>query len=123
MPRGKEIGEYSTQATSIRVVGIGEDRQIEVASEGTVSGQMAGTVLITAVFSGPNDRGSYTDCSVGYLETGTAEGSGRGAYWLSSTGVWETRGIVQLDSGQTVIAEGQVKLADRSWSGKLFELE
>ena len=123
MPRGKEIAEYATQATSIRVVGIGEDRCVEVSSEGTVSGQMNGAVMITVVFSGPNERGRYTDHSIGYLDTGAAEGSGSGVYWLSSTGVWETRGVVQLDSGQTVIAEGQVKLAERSWSGKLYELE
>ena len=123
MPRGKEIAEYATQATAIRVVGIGEERCVEVSSEGTVSGQMNGAVMITVVFSGPNERGSYTDHSIGYLDSGAAEGSGSGVYWLSSTGVWETRGVVQLDSGQTVIAEGQVKLAERSWSGKLYELE
>ncbi len=123
MPRGKEIGEFATQATSIRVAGVGDDRSVEVSSEGTVSGQMNGTVLITVVFDGPNDRGSYTDNSLGYLDSGPAEGSGSGVYWLSSTGVWETRGVAQLDSGQTVIVEGQVKLAERSWSGKLYELE
>ena len=124
MPRGKEIGEFSSTATAIRVLGVGDDREIEVSSEGTVSGQLAGAIMNTVVFRGPNERGTYTDIGIGYLESGSAaEGVGSGVYWLASPGVWETRGTIQLDLGQTLVVEAQVKLADRSWSGKIFELE
>lgn len=124
MPQGKEIGSYSSKSTSMRVIEINGDRRtIEVALEGEVSGQLAGTIVGTTVYTGTNDRGTYTDRGVGFLASGAVHGEGTGVYWLTKPGEWETRGVFNLTSGQTLIGEGQVNLANRTWSGRIFELE
>ncbi len=124
MPTGKEIGSYKSKSTSMTVTNIdGDQRTIEVNMEGEVSGQLSGTVVSTVIYTGTNDRGSYSDKGVGFLESGVLHGEGMGVYWLEKPGEWETRGAVTLGNGQTVIAEGRVNLAKRTWNGKLFELE
>lgn len=60
---------------------------------------------------------------IGRRASGVAEGSGHGVYGLSSAGEWETRGVIQLDIGRTLIIEGQISLAKRTWSGELYKLE
>ena len=125
MPLGKEIGEYSANFTSIRIAEInGDQRVIEGNYEGDVTGQMAGQVTGTMTFTGTNDRGSVSDKGVGYLATGDAlSGEGGGVYWLTAPGEWEVRAAFTLTGGQTLVGEGQIKLADRSMKGKIFELE
>ena len=125
MPQGKEIGEFTSKSTSLRVTAIdGGEQTIEMSSEGTVSGQLSGTIINTVTFSGTNDRGSYTDNGVGYLDSGdSVQGCGQGVYWLSKPGEWETRGVLTLSAGQNLILEGRIVLATRTWSGKISELE
>ncbi len=124
MPQGKEIGEYTSQSTAIRILAVAGDQQtIEMTTEGNVSGQLSGTIINTTTFQGTNDRGTYTGFGVGYLDSGDAlQAEGGGTYWLSKPGEWETRGLIQLSAGQTLIVEGRIALAARTWSGKLFEL-
>ncbi len=50
-------------------------------------------------------------------------GEERGAYTRTGPGVWATRGVVSLSTGQTMIIEGEVALENRTWGGKIFEVK
>lgn len=124
MPLGKEIGTFSAKITSIRTLEVdGDKRTLEAIVDGEVSGQMTGVFMDTATFAGTNDRGSINNKGVGYLGTESVNSEGSGTYWLTKPGEWETRGAITLSSGQTMVGEGQIKLASRTWEGKIFELE
>ncbi len=124
MPLGKELGEFSANFTSVRVVEVdGDQTVIEGNYDGETTGPLSGVVTGTLTFSGTNERGSLEDKGVGYLATGESlTGTGRGVYWLTSPGVWETRAGITLSNGATMVAESTVTLETRSMKGKLFEL-
>jgi hypothetical protein len=90
-----------------------------VNCEGTATGfgTIAGTLATI-----PGKRGTFTYHGAAYPENGdiltaTATGS------FESSGIhrWRTRADVVISNGRVIGAEGEMELADRSWSGKLFE--
>ncbi len=125
MPLGKETGTFTSTATSVRMTAVdGANRTVEGSYEGEVTGELAGPVLRTITFSGDNEGGTYTGCGMSFDASGDAiHGEEQGAYMRTAPGVWATRGVVRLSTGQTIVAEGEVALAARTWEGKLFELK
>ncbi len=63
------------------------------------------------------------DQAIAVTASGPMSSQGSGVYWLDQPGERETRGAVNLSKGQTVIAAGRIKMADKTWSRKIFELE
>lgn len=120
MASGKHLGEFSFKFTSLTITpGPAASTIIGGNCEGTASG--FGTILGTATFVG-GKSGTYSYCAVAYLDNGEEiTGAGSGSYESNGKHRWKTEGVVQLSNGGTVVAEGEIDLASRSWNGKIFE--
>lgn len=120
MAKGKALGEYSMKTTSLTInPGPGGSTLIQGNFEGTASG--FGTVFGTATFVG-GSSGTSDWCGVAYLDNGeTNSATGKGRYESIGKHRWRTEGLLQTADGQTIVSEGEIDLATRSWKGKLFE--
>jgi hypothetical protein len=131
MASGKQTGEYSLKFTSITLTpGPGGSVLLEGNYEGSVtapgeagrSGTVLGTILGTATFVGGAKSGTYSDCLQGYLDNGEViRISGSGSYESVGKHRWRTRDIIEISTGQSRVNEGEIDLAARSWTGKVFE--
>ena len=125
MAKGKALGEYSAKSTSATLSpGPGGSTVIAINFEGTgnVAGLGSGTIVGTGTFVG-GKSGTFSYCGAGFLDNGeTNSATGAGTYESSGKHRWRTVGILQLQDGSSVISEGEIDLATRSWKGTLFEL-
>jgi hypothetical protein len=123
MPSGKQIGEYSLKITSTTVrMGPAGSTLLEGNCAGPATG--FGTVLGTGTFVvGPGGKsGTFGWTAVAYLDDGGfITGNGQGTYESSGMHRWRTAGYIVLSNGRTVESEGELRLEDLSWTGKLFE--
>jgi hypothetical protein len=120
MASGKQIGEFSLKFTSITLSpGPAGSLLLQANCEGSATG--FGTVLGTGTFVG-GKSGTYSWCTQGSLDDGeVVTGAGPGAYESVGKHRWRTQGIVQTSDGRSVVGEGEIDLAARSWTGKMFE--
>jgi hypothetical protein len=120
MAAGKQVGEYSFKFTSFTLTpGPAGSIPVQSNCEGTGTGY--GTVLGTLTAVGGNS-GTLSWYSHAFLENGDRLlGVGAGTYESSGKNRWRTQLVVQISDGRSVVAEGEVDLATRSWGGKLFE--
>jgi hypothetical protein len=121
MAKGKQIGEYSGKLTSIRVIPEGKSSVIEMNLEGTASGFGVVIATMTCV---AGKSGAYKYQGLAYLDNGDIiSGVGQGGKFESiGKHLWRTEGTIQPSDGSpSVVEEGQVDLATRSWTVKLFE--
>lgn len=89
-------------------------RQFELNQ--TASGNHRGTATFVGAKSG-----TYSWCSQAYLDDGeVVTGAGPGAYESVGKHRWRTQGSVQISAGRTVPTEGEIDLATRPWTGKIF---
>jgi hypothetical protein len=117
---GKQIGEYSLKFNSFRYSpGPAASVIVEGNCEGSASG--FGAVLGTLTAIG-GKSGTLSWCASAYLDNGDQlYGIGSGTYESAGKHRWRTQTIIQISDGRIISAEGEVDLATRSWSGKLFE--
>jgi hypothetical protein len=117
---GKQIGEFSFKLTSLNFsAGPAGSVIIQVNCEGTATGfgTVAGTLATI-----PGKSGTFSWCGAAYLDDGgLVTSTGSGVHESVGKHRWRTRGDVVISDGRTLSAEGELTLADRSWSGKLFE--
>jgi hypothetical protein len=120
MASGKQAGEYSFKTTSLTLApGPAGSILIQANCEGPATGY--GTVVGTLSVVG-GKSGILSWCSEGYLDNGDElYGPGSGTHESIGKHRWRTQLIVQISDGRTVVAEGEIDLASRSWNGKLFE--
>jgi len=120
MASGKSVGEYSLKSTSATLSpGPGGSTLAAVNFEGSATG--FGAVLGTATFVG-DKNGTYSWYAQAFLDNGdTITGNGPGTFESSGRHKWRTRGIMQLSDGRALGAEGEIDLAARSWTGKIFD--
>jgi hypothetical protein len=123
MALGKQVTEFSLKATSLTYTP-GPEGTIIVAQnfEGTATdfGTVLGTGTATAAAG--LKSGTWKWFGVAYLENGEiVTGTGQGTFASMGTHKWRTVGFNQLSDGRTVALEGEVNLATRTWSGKLYE--
>jgi hypothetical protein len=118
---GKQVGEYSFAFNSFRFsAGPAGSVLIEGNCEGTATG--FGTVLGTLSAVGGGKGGSLGWCASGYLENGDQVfGQGTGTYQSVGKHRWRSQLAIQISDGRTIGAEGELDLATKSWSGKIFE--
>jgi hypothetical protein len=122
MATGKEIGEFSLKFTSLTFTpGPGGSVLVQANCEGTAAG--FGAVLGTGTFvSAGMKSGTWSWCGAAYLDNGDSiTGNGQGTHESSGRHKWRTQGINHLSDGRTLAVEGEIDLASRSWTGKLFE--
>ncbi len=124
MASGSQIGEYSFKFTSITLTpGPGGSVLVQGNCEGpaTVRGQ-SGTILGTVTFVGGGKSGTFSTCSQNYRDDGeVTSASGSGSYESIGKHRWRTQGFVEASTGQSAATEGEIDLAERSWTGKLLE--
>ncbi len=125
MATGKEIGDFSLKISSMTFVpGEGDGMVIQANCEGPLSGAgIEGTVLGTATFEPAGaPQGTYDWCGASYLPHGDViTGTAHGSFHSVGANKWRTLGVNHLSDGRTVATEGEIELASRTWSGKLFE--
>jgi hypothetical protein len=122
MALGKPITDFTLKITSLTFTeGLGESLDVQGNLEGTATG--FGSVLGTAAFTNAGEKsGTWKFCGVAYLENGDSiRGVAQGTHESSGVHRWRTRGVEKLSDGRTVALEGEIDLATRSWTGKLFE--
>lgn len=120
MAKGKHLGEFSQKFTSLTLTpGPAGSIVTQGNCEGTATG--FGTVLATGTFVG-GKSGTFSYCATAHLDNGEQlSGTGSGAYESSGKHHWRTQGLVHISDGRTVVSEGEIDLATRSWTGKIFE--
>jgi len=120
MAKGKQAGEFSLNFTSLTLSpGPAGSVVVQGNCEGTATS--FGTVFGTASFVG-GKSGTLSWCSSAYLEDGQQlSSSGSGTYESSGKHRWRTLGFLQVSDGRSLISEGEIELAKRSWVGKIFE--
>jgi hypothetical protein len=116
---GKPIGEFSFKIISLTFSsGPNDGVVLQVNCEGKVLG---GTVALTLACT-PGKSGSYTTRGAQYLENGDINTSkGSGSFESSGIHRWRIQGDVLISDGRTLHTEGEMDLASRLWSGKVFE--
>jgi len=123
MALGKQVTEFSLKTTSL-TYSPGPEGNIVISQnyEGTATG--FGAVLGTGTATGAigMKSGTWTWFGAAYLENGDVlSGTGQGTFESMGTHKWRTVGFNQLSDGRTLALEGEVDLATRTWSGKLYE--
>jgi hypothetical protein len=131
MASGKQTAEYSFKCTSTTLTpGPGGSVLVQGNYEGPVtapggaarSATVFGTMLGTVTFVGGGKSGTYSVCSQGYLDNGEVTRiSGSGSYKSVGKHRWRTQDIVETSTGQSRTTEGEIDLAARLWTGKVFE--
>ncbi len=124
MTIGKEIGDFTLNITSMNFEREDDTVLVHANLEGPLSGAgIEGTVAGTATFDHVGaTQGTYDWCGASYLPHGDViTGVAHGSFHSVGANKWRTLGINHLSDGRTVATEGEIELASRTWSGKLFE--
>ena len=120
MAKGKELGVFSSKSTSLTYLpGPAGSTLVQANFEGTATG--FGTIGGTATFVG-GKSGTFSYYGAAYLDNGDQlNGSGAGTYESVGANRWRTQFVVHVSDGSALLSEGEIDLATRTWSGKLFE--
>ena len=120
MAKGKQVGEFSLKFTSLTLTpGPAGSIVTQGNCEGSATGY--GTVLGTGAFVG-GKSGTFSACWAAYLDNGEQlSGIGSGTYESSGKHRWRTQHVIQISNGTSIVNEGEIDLATRSWTGKNFE--
>ena len=122
MASGKEIGEFSLKAASLTLTpGPGGSVLIQGNFEGTSAA--FGTILRTATFVSVGAKsGTFSVCAAAYLDNGdTLTGNGQGTFESVGRHKWRLQELFHVSDGRIFDVEGEIDLATRSWTGKIFE--
>ncbi|MGH7966498.1 MAG: hypothetical protein ACRERD_32510 [Candidatus Binatia bacterium] len=122
MATGKELGEFSFKVTSMTLIpGPGASVLTQANFEGTATS--FGTAARTATFVTAGAKsGTYSVYGVAYLDNGASgTGIGQGTFESSGHHKWRTQEFIPISDGRTLDMRGEIDLAARSWTGKMFE--
>jgi hypothetical protein len=119
MKKGKHLGEFNAKQVSMRVR---QDGKLECNFEGIISGYGRGfwTMTIT-VGDGKSD--GYEWAGIAYAENGDInQATGQGQWERIGANQWAINGTTRTRDGRTtLLSEGTMDLATRTWSGKYYE--
>ncbi len=122
MAVGKQIGEFSLKTTSLTLTpGPGGRVLIQGNFEGT--SPTFGTILRTATFVSVGAKsGTFSVCAAAYLENGDSlTGNGQGTFESIGRHKWRLQELIHISDGRTYDVEGEMDLAARTWTGKIFD--
>jgi hypothetical protein len=122
MALGKQIGEFSLKTTSLTLTpGPGGSVLVQGNFEGTSA--TFGAILRTGTFvSAGAKSGTFSVCAAAYLENGDSlTGNGQGTFESIGRHQWRTQELMHISDGRTFDIEGEMNLAERAWTGKIFE--
>ena len=121
MTTKQSIGEFSTKCTTLTFIpGAAGSVIVQAYFEGTATGFGIVCGTMNASPAG-QPSGTFDSCVVSYPESGDGlTGIGRGTFNRSGPNRWRTQGPLQLSDGRTIYGEGELDLASRVWSGKMY---
>ena len=114
----KEIGDFSLKATSFTV----SDEGMCANFEGTATG--FGDVVGTLIARGEQgaEFGTCSWRSASFLENGDeTQAAGEGTWQKIGKHRWQLRLTHAISDGRTVLSDGVVDMASRSFNGKLLD--
>ena len=114
----KEIGDFSLKATSWTV----GDEDMSANFEGTATGfgELVGT--LRARGEPGAEFGTCSWRSASYLDDGgEVQSAGEGTWQKIGKHRWQLRFTHAISDGRTVLSDGVVDFASRSFNGKLFD--
>jgi len=120
MAAGQQSGEFSLKIVSMTLTpGPANSVLLQANYEGTATG--FGTLLLTATYV-VGKSGTHSWCGAAYLDNGDIlTYTGQGTHESSGRHQWRTQGMSPISDGRTVIVEGEIDLAARTWRGKFGE--
>lgn len=66
--------------------------------------------------------GTFSVCAAVYLDNGDSlAGNGQGTFESIGRHRWRTQELIHISDGRTCGVEGEIDLAARTWTGKIFE--
>lgn len=121
MTTKQAVSEFSVKMTTMTFIpGPAGSVIIQANFEGTASGFgiVCGTMNGCPVGS---PSGTFESCMASFPEEGNGiTGAGRGTFSRSGTNRWHMEGPLQLSDGRALHGDGEIDLASRVWSGKLY---
>ncbi len=120
MAFGKQIGDYSLTSRGMTIV---DDMVFTENWEGTANlDGAAATVIATLEANGDESGGEFDLRASAFMANGNVlRAHTHGTYEPNGGLKWRTRTIDRMSDGRTAAGEGEVDLATRTWTGKLFE--
>jgi hypothetical protein len=120
MAKGNEVASFSMKSTSATYTpGAGGSTVTSVNFEGTATGGF-GTIAGTGVFVGAK-AGTLSYTGVAYMDNGeTMFSHGSGSFESTGQHHWKTTGVMDLSDGSRMLSEGEIDLAERTWTGKVY---
>jgi hypothetical protein len=122
MATGKQVGDFSLKATSLTLTpGPGGSVLVQGNFEGTSAA--FGTILRTATFVSVGAKsGTFSVCAAAFLENGDSlTGNGQGTFESTGRHKWRLQELIHISDGRSFDVEGEMDLATRAWTGKIFE--
>ncbi len=118
MNKGKQMGEFSLKLVTITTSpGPGGLTLLTGNYEGT--GEV-GAIFLTATFAG-RQSGTFSVTGVSFAKDGEATAAtGSGQYEKNGVNHWRTEGTIQRSNGDERVVEGEIDLATRMWTGKMY---
>lgn len=124
MAVGKEIGLFDMKSTSITLeANKGKVTAAQVNFEGDISGEFSCTALATMTIQSSDGKdGTYKISARCFMKNGEivdAVGEGK----TTSTGgqKWTVAGVADVSDGRSAAVKGEIDLAKRSYTGRMFE--
>jgi hypothetical protein len=113
-------GEFSFKITSLTFTpGPANSTLVHANCEGTATD--FGTLLFTSTFM-VGKSGTHSWCGAAYLDNGDIlTYTGQGTHESKGRHQWRTHGMSQGSDGRTVVVEGEIDLAARTWRGRFGE--
>lgn len=122
MTTATKIGDFSHKFITFTFLpGPTGSTLVQCNCEGTTTGFgfVAGT--FTACSAGQK-AGTWSWCGASYPESGDSVITrAEGSFSDAGQNCWRTVGLVSTSDGRSMMIEGQVDMAARSWSGGVFE--
>ncbi len=121
------IGEFqfSSRSVSISEPNSTGGGSITVDYQGTATGYgvVASSMTFTVQEAG-DKNGTVAANNIAWLESGDSlSGVSKGVFSSSGTNTWRVRAMVVVSDGTVLLSEGEVSLADQTYSGALYAWE
>lgn len=124
MAVGKEIGLFEMKSTSITLeASRGRVTSAQVNFEGDISGEFSCTALATMTVESSDGRdGTYTVSARCFMQDGdVVDAVGEGKTTSSGGQRWTVAGVATMSNGRAAAVQGEIDLALRTYTGRLFE--
>ena len=127
MALSNPIGDFSFTSRGLTVSGPdsagGGSLQVDYEGTATGYGFVASTMTFSVQEAGAKN-GTISANNVAWLENGDSmSGVGSGTFDSSGVNTWRVRSLIIVSDGAMLLSDGEVSLAERTYTGKLYAWE